>query len=324
MIPGIYCIEHKTTSSDITPGSKYWKRLRLDGQASNYNDAVKQLYGEEARGIIYDVIRKPTIWPLKATAVESRKFKKDGALYANQRDKDESPDEYSERLLADIAEKPEKYYQRGEVVRLESDVKAHAGDIWAIGEQIRNAQKTQRWPRNTDACDYYSGCAYWPVCAGESEITDPSFCKAEKQHPELSEGNCLHLPVLTSSSIKSYRSCPRKYYYAYELRRRPVKSSDSLRFGTLFHQALEIWWKTADLEQALTALSGEADPYERVEAACLMVGYHTRWVDEPYEVLGVEKEFSLPVVNPDTGKSSRTWILGGKFDAIARKEAAVA
>lgn len=359
--PGTYVIEHKTSSADIRPGSPYWKRLILDSQISNYLDAAKALGVNDLRGVIYDVVKKPAKFPLKATPEEARKYtepksrackeckKKNpaplphvedvdgvdvecvdgrivtdpgGRLYANMREFDETPEEYRERLLADIAEHPDEYFARGEIVRMADEESAAAQDVWAIAERIRASQVTGRWPRNVDACDSYGRfCEYWPVCTGETTIDDPTRYRDSDEHEELSaEDGKVHLPLITTSSMKSYRSCPRKYYYAYELRRRAVETSDALRFGTLIHRGLEAWWKTASLDAALAALEGgeSTDPYERVRAECLMRGYHARWIDEPFYVLAVEHEFRTALVNPDTGRASRTFERGGKMDAVAK------
>lgn len=60
------------------------------------------------------------------------------------------------------------------------------------------------------------------------------------------------------------------------------------------------------------------DPFDLVRAECMLIGYHERWKDEPYAVLGVEQEFRAPLINPDTGAASRTWQLAGKLDALVR------
>jgi hypothetical protein len=85
------------------------------------------------------------------------------------------------------------------------------------------------------------------------------------------------------------------------------------------HKALEVWWRTVSLEQALATLAAHAsDQLDLIKAQELMRGYHIRWMDEPFHVLAVEEEFVTPLVNPDTGKPSVTWQRGGKIDAIAR------
>ena len=125
-------VEHKTTSQDIGPGSDYWKKLPIDGQVSGYYVGASTL-GYEVDVCLYDVIRKPTIRPYKATPEENRKYKKDGTLYAGQHEHDEDPHEWEARLMADIAERPDYYFQRVEVVRSESDLSDYLFDMWAVG-----------------------------------------------------------------------------------------------------------------------------------------------------------------------------------------------
>lgn len=374
--PGVWVVEHKTANADIGPGTTYWKRLVLDGQVSTYLPGTRALGHADVRGVLYDVIRKPTIRPLKATPPEQREYTKPrdkacpacklknsppaphrvvlskettgpdvveaychegrvvtdpgGKLYANMRESDETPEEFRARLRADIGANPEKYYQRGTVVRLADEEKDAAFDAWSVAGQIRESQLSGRWPRNVDACDTYgSFCAYWPVCAGEATIEDDTRYRNAEEHEELEGAECeqeadpatvekRRLPLVTSSSLKAYRSCARKYHYAYELRRRPVQTSDALRFGTLMHKGLEVWWSTCEIGLALEAMAVEADPFERVKAEELMLGYHVMWSEEPLEVLAVESEFVAPLVNPETGRASRTWARGGKIDALVR------
>lgn len=360
--PGIYVVEHKTTSFEIGFGSTYWKRLTLDAQISKYLVGARAL-GHEPIGVMYDVIRKPQLRPLSATPVEAREYTKPkdkacaeckkknaapaphtddegrackdgrivtdpgGRLYANMREFDETPDEYAARIRKDIAEDPDKYFQRGHIVRLESEERDAAKDAWELARQIREAQLANRWPRNPDACDAYgSFCPYFAVCTGEATIDDPTrYRDADQTHEELSKpvpDDKRHLPLVSTSSFKSFRSCQRKYFYAYERRRRSIAESDALRFGTLMHKGLEVWWKTVDLDAALAAMAGEADPFERAKAEELMRAYHVRWSGEQLEVLAVEAEFVAPLVNPETGRESQTWQRGGKIDALVRVGAA--
>lgn len=61
------------------------------------------------------------------------------------------------------------------------------------------------------------------------------------------------------------------------------------------------------------------DPFERAKLRAMIVAYHARYLDEDLEVLFVEQEFRAPLVNPDTKAVSRTYDVGGKLDAGARK-----
>lgn len=180
-------LEHKTTSEDISPGSVYWRRISaLDAQPSHYLVGARSL-GFDARKCTYDVIRKPAIRPLKATPEEKRKYTGKGLLYANQREHDESPEDYRLRLREKIQENPGRYFARGDIVRLASDQQEHALDTWQLARLVREAELAQRFPRNASACiSFGRPCAYFDVCSGEADIGDDSrFRTAEDAHEEL-------------------------------------------------------------------------------------------------------------------------------------------
>lgn len=184
---GQLVLEHKTSGSDIEPGSLYWKKVRtLDTQVSLYMNGARVL-GFVPRACLYDVVRKPGIRPLKATPVESRKYLKGTTtLYANQRAHDETSEEYRLRLRADIQEKPERYYGREEIVRLDADSKEHAFDTWQQARMMREAELAGFAPRNPDSCSEYGGCPYLPVCTNEASIDDDTLYRtAETTHEEL-------------------------------------------------------------------------------------------------------------------------------------------
>jgi hypothetical protein len=131
------------------------------------------------------------------------------------------------------------------------------------------------------------------------------------------------LPILSNSEEKCFRACQRKHHYSYRLLSRPISKPKPMRFGTLMHHGLEVWWKTAgDWMSAITYMrakaTAETDAYEMAAAEALMIGYHTRWSGEPYEPLGVELLFEAPIVHPVTGATSPHFVHGGKIDAIAR------
>lgn len=177
-----YVVEHKTSSEDIGAGSNYWKKLRLDSQVSGYLRAV------EAVGVLYDVLKVPQIRPYRATPTESRKYTKDGRLYANQRDVDESPEDFGIRCAEAIMESPDDYYQRGVVVRLEDESEEAAADLWMVGRSIADARRLNRWPRNPGACfNYNRPCDYFDVCTGADYINNDVVFETTEEHQELSK-----------------------------------------------------------------------------------------------------------------------------------------
>lgn len=125
--------------------------------------------------------------------------------------------------------------------------------------------------------------------------------------------------ILTNSEARAYRRCPKEHHYAYVLGYRPVREAEALRFGSLVHLGLEAWWKaTGDrLDAALTAMTSD-DPFELARAHVSLQGYDALWSEEPYDTLAVEAEFTAPLVNPASGRPSRTFTLGGKLDVLVR------
>ena len=139
------------------------------------------------------------------------------------------------------------------------------------------------------------------------------------------------LQLVTNSRLRVFRRCKREHHYRYGLNMQPVRRSDAIRFGSLFHAALEAWWLAVaagdmyPLSRAMEVLalhvhesSGALSEFDLVKAEELMCGYDARWLPEAREceVLGVESEFSAPMVNPETGAPSRTYRVGGKLDNL--------
>ena len=120
-------LEYKTAGEDISPNADYWRRLRCDAQISQYVLAARAL-GHDVATVLYDVTRKPTIRLRKS----------------------ETPAEYGERLLADIGERPDYYYQRREIPRLEDELAEFQAELWQQAQLIletrRRAAAPPAWP----------------------------------------------------------------------------------------------------------------------------------------------------------------------------------
>lgn len=190
---GIWFGEHKTSGADLSAASTYWQRLRMDPQVSIYFAGCREL-GHEPEGCLYDVIERPGQKLLKATPVELRKYTKPSKkepvsrLYSNQRETDESPEEFRERVGALIAEAPESYFGRAEIVRLEGELEASRQDVEETALQIRAGSQTGVAPRNPGACFMYGRtCEFVGPCSGVESLDDTEkFRRVEKQHEELS------------------------------------------------------------------------------------------------------------------------------------------
>lgn len=179
----VLLVEHKTASEDITPGSIYWRRLRMDGQVSLYFAGARVL-GFDPAGCLYDVLGKPKQRPLEANT---------------RRVTPETPDGFLLRLVDAIAAAPDAYYARGEVARADTDLVEADADHWAIASLLRDAARTGLRPRNPDACMRYGRiCEFLSVCDGSGDLADPvAFTRMDNTHPELTpkeEAQCQSLP----------------------------------------------------------------------------------------------------------------------------------
>lgn len=182
----VYVVEHKTSSDDIGYGEPYWEKLKLDAQISTYFAGTRHM-GYEPAGCLYDVIGKSRLQPLAATPEDKRKYTKTGLLYANQRDRDETPDEYGLRLAEAIVKDPDKFYRRGFVVRLPEEEREAAFDAWQTARLMREAKAAGIYPRNVNACERYGRlCGYFPVCTHAASLDDVTrYERVANVHPEL-------------------------------------------------------------------------------------------------------------------------------------------
>jgi PD-(D/E)XK nuclease superfamily len=201
-------VEHKTTSREIGVGSVYWRRLQMDSQVSTYYAGARSL-GTEPELCVYDVLRKPGQRPSQVPLKDDDGCKivldqagervrtKDGKKWRQTGDAElgyvlqtrpETAEEYELRLTEEVAENPDKYFQRGEVVRLDQEEKDAALDAWQLTRAMREAELLGAHPRNADACERFGGlCPFFSVCTGTASLDDPSqFVRVANVHQELS------------------------------------------------------------------------------------------------------------------------------------------
>lgn len=202
-------IEAKTTGDSVAVDSDYWVGLRVDDQISRYLNSAKD-DGHQAVTVLYDVLHKPGIKPtniplldgdgtkIVLDAAGERVRTKDGKKWRETGDtalgyvlqtRPETAEEYGKRLLADITERPDFYYARREIPRLQADLDDFALSLWQRQQQIRDAQRNGRWFRNSDACTAMGRCEYIDICHNCAPL-DPlpaGFERVQDIHPELTE-----------------------------------------------------------------------------------------------------------------------------------------
>lgn len=190
-------MEHKTTSGDINPNADYWRRLRMDQQVTRYLLAARDL-GHDVACVVYDVIRKPQISPRKIPKADLAVIKATGLYHDEACDPAaldgldrETPAMFGARLTSDIVSRPEFYFQRQEIARLDADVEEFRQELWDDQKHLRECQLSNRWPRNTAACLAPFRCSFFDLCSQNWKpevipVTEPptGFIVGEL-HPEL-------------------------------------------------------------------------------------------------------------------------------------------
>jgi len=202
-------IEHKFISESLEPDGDYWRRIQLDSQISLYVYAARKL-GWNVEAVLYDVVRKPTIRPTAVPILDEAGLKivldESGNRVMNRQGKPRqtadknaghilqtrrmTSDEWSDKLLEDIGERPEWYYARTEIARLDSDIDELLEELWDIQKAVRDAQLNQRWYRTVtrDSCPW---CPFFPLCSSHFDAVSgevpEGFVRLDNIHPELEE-----------------------------------------------------------------------------------------------------------------------------------------
>jgi hypothetical protein len=130
----------------------------------------------------------------------------------------------------------------------------------------------------------------------------------------------------TYSMWNLFRNCRKAAHWRYILELVPLEKDRHLSFGSLIHQSLEVWHRARDLAAALDIIDracpnrAQDEDQRRVWhlATAMMRGYAARYASEEFEVVELEKSFEGEIINPDTGATSRSFVLAGKIDGIVR------
>lgn len=256
-------VDHKTTSSDISdPTSSYWRQLAVDSQASHYELLLLQ-NGVTLDGIVWDVVRKPGIRP-KQIAAKTLKQLQSEAVYcgfnvstdtlswlAEGNDR-ENGELYGYRVAEECVNDPDKYFARRSNPRTREQIAEYAKELWGMAKDMRSAELNDGHFRNSGACfNYGSACEFLNLCSGCDTPDSDRWQKKPSKNPELPEG-IGGSSVLTNSRLRTFATCRRKHYYQYVLgiERFDAERREALYFGSVFHEALDAWWKANDERQS--------------------------------------------------------------------------
>lgn len=214
--------ENKLLSDDLTSDSEFWRRLQMDPQVSGYVVAGREL-GYDVATVLYDVTRKPTIKPTPIPILdddgqqvvididENRVFTKNGKprqtadakLGYRLVTRPMTVEEWGDRLVNDIASRPDYYYARREIPRLDKDLEEWRAEMYEVQRTIGEAQKANRWYK-TVSRDTCGMCPYFGLCFSgfdpASDSLPEGFVRVEDVHPELETQNVNRSPAGTEAA----------------------------------------------------------------------------------------------------------------------------
>jgi hypothetical protein len=257
----VVLIDHKTTSLDIQdPAAPYWRQLAVEGQASHYA-LLKWIAGTKVDACVWDVMRKPQTSPKKLSKAEVRaavahqeyfgRRLSEAAIADVSVSERETAEMYEARLVRDCTmERPEWFFQRRPVPRLDADILEYAADLWQHAQDIAACRKASkvRWPpANSGACMLYgSPCKFLGICSKYDSPESDKWRRKANVHNELPELDGDGRDVLTNSRLRCFQTCKRKHFFQYELgiERVDEEEREALLFGTIWHEGLRAWWET--------------------------------------------------------------------------------
>jgi len=136
--------------------------------------------------------------------------------------------------------------------------------------------------------------------------------------------------ILTYSALKTFMSCRWKYNLRMNEGLTSLALDDNLFLGSVWHSVLEVWYGSGDNDsknERASLLIDQSFPKHISDSRqkrdwhlchAMFKGYINRYTEDEFKVLGVEMEFVVPIINPATNRSSRTFELRGKVDGLAQ------
>ena len=256
-----HLVDHKTTSLPIAdPDANYWKSLRIESQPRHY-EILMYSNGVPLRGIVWDVVKKPTTKPLKVTDATRANTRNTG-LYLGEKVSDstlvellsidrENMEMYYIRLVKEVMENRGKYFKRKGLALTTDELEQYNRSLWQVSEDMtttmKRSGKTGVTPYNPSGCMMWNTpCQYLGICSHHDDASSENWQHTSDVHPELEgeaspHGNRL---LLTNSRAKCFQLCPMKHHFRYVmgLERVHEEVKPALFFGNVWHAAMDAWW----------------------------------------------------------------------------------
>lgn len=174
---GLYECDHKT--------ARYFDQgtvdnIAMDSQVYAYPRLIERCLGMSVKGIIYNIIRKPSI----------------------RHRQGETFDDYIARIHEEYLSKPDAYFwriklpfQRKHEERVWRDLTLVIVDLYNMYSSLQShgseaILEESNWARDTRRCHDYARCEFWPMCRyGTNKYTEP-FLFTAREH--LERGNIIY------------------------------------------------------------------------------------------------------------------------------------
>jgi hypothetical protein len=189
-------------SQKDTQVSMYALALRDMVDSNELPESVMARIADVARfgNTLYDVWHKPTIKPKALSQKDTAEFLESGeycnasfllavSIHPDPSEKNlhlvsvdgitaevemgkkgfsikETPAMFGARLLQDITERPDFYFQRKEISRTDRDIQNFRAQLYAIYVSYRAIEKAKSWFENENQCRATYPCSYIPICYG--------------------------------------------------------------------------------------------------------------------------------------------------------------
>lgn len=131
------------------------------------------------------------------------------------------------------------------------------------------------------------------------------------------------MDLITQSGARKFLGCRKAYQFRYERNLVLKAEPHELYFGQIWHDALQAHHLGHDamgvIREKCKSHQTNDDLYNLV---AMMRGYLDRYGqpdNEEFEVVALEQEFSVPLIDPRSGRQIGEWKRGGKVDGIIRR-----
>lgn len=137
-----------------------------------------------------------------------------------------------------------------------------------------------------------------------------------------------NLMITTYSMWRLFRNCRKACELRYFRELMPITRDANLAFGSLVHECLELWHRERNLAKVYDLLERSCPNRNHEDkqkadwqlATAMLTGYAETYAKDNFEVIALEKNFSGPLVNPQTGANSKSFLLAGKVDGIVKQD----